>query len=414
MAGDGAARRVRGAARDRRERMLAWLRRAAGSSGHERHTLLLLAKSALAAWISWAVAHDLMGAQSPAFAPFSAVWMMQVTVYQSVVQALRYVGAVTAGVALQGVFGFLAGPDLLIFGLVTVVALAIGRWPKLGVQGSQVATAAFFAFSTYLAATTPADRLQQLGQLVVLVLLGCGTGVAVNLLVFPPMRYRSAEYSVRSVAHAVCDLLSDIRPALRDDALDDDLTGQWRERSDHLGATVARARSGVRTAQESVYYNPRRILSRYRHHNHFRDYAAVLDALERVTHQVASLVRTLDQRHDGEAGDSHREFMRRYSDLLEPVTETTRLLSEIDETRLPAQLRALRECVSDADARWRELTEGAERGGLPLTASRRPYGVLLVEAGRLLEEFQYTCEVLEQRIPRPGAVTGGPTRATGS
>ncbi|WP_223775186.1 hypothetical protein [Streptomyces sp. 135] len=42
-----------------------------------------LCKSALAATVAWWIAHDLLHAKSPAFAPFSAVLIMNVTVYQS-------------------------------------------------------------------------------------------------------------------------------------------------------------------------------------------------------------------------------------------------------------------------------------------------------------------------------------------
>lgn len=179
------AQRIQAASQGRLARVRRWFGRA-GSDGHERHTLALIGKSTLAAAVSWVIARDVMAAQSPAFAPFSAVLIMQVTVYQSLVQALRYVGAVAVGVGLQGVLGLLAGPHLLTFVLVTLAALAIGRWRPLGSQGSQVATAAFFAFSTYVSATSDAQRWSQLGQIIVLVLIGCGIGVVVNTLVLPP------------------------------------------------------------------------------------------------------------------------------------------------------------------------------------------------------------------------------------
>ncbi|WP_371793705.1 FUSC family protein [Streptomyces sp. NBC_01471] len=151
--------RARAAAQGRSARVGQWLRRAAGSDGHERHTLELIGKSTLAATISWLIAYDVMHAVSPAFAPFSAILIMQVTVYQSVTQALRYVGAVSAGVALQAALGLLAGPDLLTFALVALVALSIGRWRPLGPQGPQVATAALFAFSAYVSASSSGQAL---------------------------------------------------------------------------------------------------------------------------------------------------------------------------------------------------------------------------------------------------------------
>ncbi|MFJ9425201.1 hypothetical protein [Streptomyces sp. NPDC101249] len=50
-------------------------------------------------------------------------------------QSLRYLVAVTLGVTVQAALGFLAGPDVLTFAIVAVVALVIGRTGLLGDQG---------------------------------------------------------------------------------------------------------------------------------------------------------------------------------------------------------------------------------------------------------------------------------------
>ncbi|GAA3732874.1 hypothetical protein GCM10022205_17890 [Spinactinospora alkalitolerans] len=395
--------RSEAAAQGTLDRMRQWLRRAAGSDGHERHTLLLIGKSTLAACVAWAISYHLMKAQSPAFAPFSAVLMMQVTVYQSVAQSLRYVGAVSAGVALQGVLGFLAGPDLLTFALVALAALAIGRWSALGSQGSQVATAAFFAFSTYIAAAGTADRFAQLGQIIVLVLIGCGVGVLVNLAVLPPMRYRSAEYGVRTLAHSLCDLVGDMYPALREGELDGERTGHWRQRAAQTESIVHQARTAVRTAKESVYYNPRRLLRRHQGDTSFSGYGALVDALERVSFQLASVTRSLERWDDGDSSPQGREFLRCFGDFLASVGVITRLLSEVDEGRLAEQARELCAQSREAQKCHRRLTEGAEQGLLPLTDHSRPYGILLADASRLMDELQYTCDVLQQCVERETA-----------
>ncbi|MEU8682879.1 hypothetical protein [Streptomyces sp. NPDC048611] len=41
-----------------------------------------------------------------------------------------------------------------------------------------------------------------------------------NVTVLPPLRYRSAEHGIRTLAHALCDLVSDVCPALRERGLD--------------------------------------------------------------------------------------------------------------------------------------------------------------------------------------------------
>jgi uncharacterized membrane protein YgaE (UPF0421/DUF939 family) len=400
MAGEVSERRMRPARPGRMARVRQWWGRALGSEGHERTTVLLVAKGTLAATIAWVISYHLLHAQSPAFAPFSAVLIMQVTVYQSLLQSSRYVGAVVAGVAVQAALGFLVGPEVLTFALVALVALTIGRWPALGSQGSQVATAAFFAFSTYVSATSTLDKSTQLGQIILLVLIGCGVGVLVNVTVLPPLRYRSAEYGIRTLAHALCDLVSDIYPVLREGGLDEESTGRWRSRAEQTGELVTQARTGLRMARESLHYNPRRLVRRGRPHTGFEGYAAVLEALERTVGQIAALTRSLDQWSAGEDRHRYGAFLASYADFLESLSRITRVFANLDEDRLGDQAPELCQLADEAQDYRRRLAEEAERGELPLADPSRPYGVLVIEAARLMEEFQYTCDVLQHHVDR--------------
>ncbi|GAO11547.1 hypothetical protein TPA0598_08_04580 [Streptomyces lydicamycinicus] len=400
MAGEVSERRMRPARPGRMARVRQWWGRALGSEGHERTTVLLVAKGTLAATIAWVISYHLLHAQSPAFAPFSAVLIMQVTVYQSLLQSSRYVGAVVAGVAVQAALGFLVGPEVLTFALVALVALTIGRWPALGSQGSQVATAAFFAFSTYVSATSTLDKSTQLGQIILLVLIGCGVGVLVNVTVLPPLRYRSAEYGIRTLAHALCDLVSDIHPVMREGGLDEESTGRWRSRAEQTGELVTQARTGLRMARESLHYNPRRLVRRGRPHTGFEGYAAVLEALERTVGQIAALTRSLDQWSADEDRHRYGAFLASYADFLESLSRITRVFANLDEDRLGDQAPELCQLADEAQDYRRRLAEEAERGELPLADPSRPYGVLVIEAARLMEEFQYTCDVLQHHVDR--------------
>ncbi|HLS33461.1 MAG TPA: hypothetical protein VK039_07720, partial [Brevibacterium sp.] len=351
-------------------------------------------------------------AQAPAFAPFSAVLMMQVTVYQSFAQALRYLGAVAAGVAVQGVVGFVVGPNLGAFILVTIAALVIGRWPRLGSQGSQVVTAAFFAFALYITATAVPERAAQLGQIILLVAIGCTIGVLVNALVMPPMRFRSAEYGVRSLSHALCELLSDMYPPLREGRLDEERTRQWRDRANRMEGTVAQARSAVRTAEESVYYNPRKLLRRNRRQRSFTGYAAVVDALERVAYQISSVARTLDRSVAAtRQGPQRTEFLGLYADLLAVLAEIAENLSGVDEDRLGGQARDLCSLSETAQEYAQRLADGARDIEHLVTDRSSPYGTLLVEGTRLQEEFAYACDVLHRSVDQE--LSGGGTEKAG-
>ncbi|MFH8410247.1 aromatic acid exporter family protein [Streptomyces sp. NPDC018019] len=384
------------AAQGRIARVRQWWARAWGSAGHERHTLLLIGKSTLAATIAWFFSYNLLEAESPAFAPFSAVLIMQVTVYQSLLQSLRYVGAVATGVAVQAALGYLAGPDLLTFALVAVVALTIGRWPALGSQGSQVATAAFFAFSTYVTAPAGLGKITHLAQIILLVLIGCGVGVIVNVTLVPPLRYRSAEHGIHTLARALCDLVSDMYPAMRQGEMEEERISHWRGRAEQTGELIRQAENRLRTARESLYFNPRSRLGRYRDPKGFEGYGAVLKALERTMYQMASLIRSLDQwRQDG--SDRDRRFLCNYADFLEAVSRIVQVLGELDEDTLADQTDELCRLADQAQRCCRQVTDQAEQDGLPLTNPAYPYGVLVVEATRLMDEFRYTCDVLRRQ-----------------
>lgn len=398
MADGVVERRKEAAGHGRLSRMGQWWRRALGSEGYERHTVLLIGKSTVAATLAWVVSFSLLNAQSPAFAPFSAVLIMQVTVYQSLLQSSRYVAAVAVGVAVQAALGFLGGPELLTFALVALVALTIGRWPALGSQGSQVATAAFFAFSTYISATSDLEKVTQLGQIILLVLIGCGIGVLVNVAVVPPLRYRSAEHGIHTLAHALADLVGDMHPALRAHEVDPERTGQWRGRAQRTEGLVTQARAGLHTAQESLHYNPRRLLRRHRGRTGFDGYDAVLAALERVLYQMGSLTRSLDRWSKDESSPRYEAFLECYADFLASVCEITEVLAGLDEDKLNDQAPQLCRLADRAQQCRRRVTEQAEHDGLPLADPARPYGVLVIEATRLMEEFQYTCDVLQHHV----------------
>lgn len=135
------------------------------------------------------------------------------------------------------------------------------------------------------------------------------------------MRYRTAEHSVRVLARTLYDLTSDIHPALREGTLDVDTTARWRERAARTGSLIAQARADLNTAEESVHYNPRRLLKRYRDHLGCRGHQSVLDALERTLYQLASLTRSLDQWRAEENDYRYGPFLDPYAAFLEALSE---------------------------------------------------------------------------------------------
>ncbi|MFI8907040.1 aromatic acid exporter family protein [Streptomyces albidoflavus] len=393
------------ATRETWERVADWGRRLRRPESGARRSLLLILKSALAATVSWFISYELMNATSPAFAPFSAVLMVQVTVYQSVVQSLRYVGAVAAGVAVQAVLGLSAGPDLVTFALVALVALVISRWRVLGAQGSQVATAAFFAFATYTGASDNVDQVKELGQIVLLVLIGSAVGVGVNVLIAPPLRYRSAEWGIRALAQEIHDLLDTMAPELGEGTPDADTTQGWRDRADRTDTLIAQSREGLRTARESLRLNPRPWARRRRGTLTFQAYDRTMEALVRMISQVTAITRSLDQQHQDEEGNGpgpdYAPFLGAYADFLSSVVRFTEILAALDEDHLRDQAGRLDEAADSLERCRGEVVRATEERGLSLTDPTEPYGVLVVEATRLSEECRYTAGVLGSSAENP-------------
>ncbi|MFI0238648.1 aromatic acid exporter family protein [Streptomyces sp. NPDC016845] len=372
----------------------AWLTRAWCSSGHERQTVLIVAKSVLAATLAWWVAHGLVHATSPAFAPFSAVLTMSVTIHRSVWQTLRYVAAVVVGVAVQAAIGFSAGPDLFAFVIVAVIALTLSQARTLGEQGPQVATAAFFAFSVYSQSTSNTDRVQQLSQIVLLVLIGCGIGLTVNLTVAPPLRYRSAEQGLHVLAAEMETLLDDMADGLSGSDVSEERAERWRAAGERAQTAVGQARAGLSTAENSLPFNPRRLLPAHRSHLSFTRYRQVLAAMERAVYQLASLTRSLGRWQETEQTYTFTPVLKAYGEFAARLRDLAHVIAELDGDSLTAQAEEMKETADQAQKALQEVLDAASEYGLPLADATRPYGVLVVEATRLMEEFQHTCDVL--------------------
>lgn len=153
----------------------------------------------------------------------------------------------------------------------------------------------------------------------------------------------------------------------------------------------------MRTASESTYFNPRRRLRRHSHHNAFPVYQGVIDAFERVGHQVVSITRSLDQWQESEDGDEHRDFLRRYGAFLASITEIASLFSTIDEDRLDEKAAELRSATEEAQRQRDGLVEMIEDSALPTADPSHPYGILLAEATRLVDEAQHLRSMLGER-----------------
>ncbi|RCW45350.1 uncharacterized membrane protein YgaE (UPF0421/DUF939 family) [Halopolyspora algeriensis] len=296
--------------------------------GLSSDALLLIVKSVVAATLGWLIAEVVLNAPSSTFAPFSAVLMLHATVSRSVNHSFGFAAAMTGGVALAGALVPLLGPSLGTFALLVLLASLLGRWRKLGSQGVQVTVAAMFSYAAFFQADSGPSSWLHLASIAGLVVLGCFIGVGTNLVIVPPLRYRTAEHSVRILAQQLCGLLGDIAACLRAGHHDSNQVDAWWDRANELQNTVAQARSSVEDAAETLRLNPRRLL--LRQNPSFAGHRRTVSSLERATEQLRSLTRAFsDISRTGHLDDAQQAFLRSYADVLDAAAAATRVLGEL-------------------------------------------------------------------------------------
>ncbi|MGW7194010.1 aromatic acid exporter family protein, partial [Streptomyces sp. NPDC054838] len=183
---DGPAGRTYAAARE----AAGYVRRSVKSPGTERDELLRQAKTVVAAMAAWALAHRLLPPTVTTFAPFTAIVALQATLYRSVRECVRYLGAMVLGAALAAGLAAALGIHAWSFGLLALLALVVGRARHLGSQGLQVAVVGFFAF------TAGHGRIDYIGHLAGSVSLGALCGLSAHLLLAPARHVRHRQQAV--------------------------------------------------------------------------------------------------------------------------------------------------------------------------------------------------------------------------
>lgn len=351
-------------------------RRAKGYNGPERATLVLMFKSGLAGTLSWGLATYAAASPQPTYAPFTALLVVQSTAYRSLLQSVRYVCAVVLGVLAAGAAGPLLGENAAAFAVMLGVALVIGRWQRLGSQGTQVAVAAVFAHHA-----VSGTQQSMLGQIVLMALLGAVVGLAVSLFVVPPLHYRAAARGLNQVSQTLCALLRDMADGLRDGMPERDTVTDWLQRARQLDQYAATARRAVESGSESVIWNPRRLLRPGSTPTSFTGYRTLVEALTRAGEQLRSicyaLLRIIDDEDTAAPGD---EFLRVYAELLDVICLAPGSIgaaAEDGDGHGP-----LGRTLRDGRARHHALSRACDGADAWPT-----YGVLLTDAERLLTEF---------------------------
>jgi uncharacterized membrane protein YgaE (UPF0421/DUF939 family) len=258
--------------------------------------VLQLVKTVLAAVAAWVIAASVLDLPQPFLAPWSALLVVHATVYRTFSKGTQQVAATVVAVLLATGVGEALGLTTWSIALLLVVALVLGVVPWLGAEATTIATTGLVVL------TTGFDDDVMLVSRLLDTAIGVAVGLLVNVIVWPPLRRRTAAKALDRVDDGIGDLLVDIAGGLGDGCQDKDVT-DWIDRTRDLDADLDQAWALVRQAQESARMNPRRSAKQMKNPKHWHE---LLRRMEQAVAETRSLARTLGgQQNHREAWGEH-------------------------------------------------------------------------------------------------------------
>ena len=337
--------------------------------------VLQLTKTVLAAVVAWVLAASLLDLPQPFLAPWAALLVVHATVYRTFAKGAQQVAATVAAVLLATVVGETLGLTTTSIAILLVIALVLGAVPWLGAEATAIATTGLVVLTTgFDDDVLLISRLLDTG-------IGVAVGLAVNVVVWPPLRRRTAVEAMDRIDDRIGELLTDMAGGLGDGCQDEDVDG-WIDRTRDLDGDLDRAWGLVRQAQESARMNPRRQARAMRDP---RDWHELLRRMEQAVAETRSLARTLGGQ------TAHREtwgedFAAPWLSMLE---DAGRAASEAD----PELLRDVRSRLNDLSERMRATERSAD---WPV------YGALLINLRNIVDAMDRVAEANPlggQRLP---------------
>lgn len=267
--------------------------------------LLQIAKGVIAATGAWWISDAVLESQMPFLAPWTALLTVHATVYRSFSRGVQTTIASMIGVGVSFLIGNYLGVSLWTFALAMLVGLAGARLSWIRDEGVAIATTAIFVLGSGFDSQQPllVDRLLELA-------LGVAVGLAVNLLVVPPLRDRQAARYIDSINRQMGEVLTDMSDQFSH-TWDTDVAQEWFERTEAMSRELDSAWQTVRFARESRRINPRTAIrsKRLRRRGDTADsaekesYESILFRADEGISHLRNLARTLR-----EASSSEREW----------------------------------------------------------------------------------------------------------
>jgi uncharacterized membrane protein YccC len=220
--------------------------------GVQNPRLLLALKTALAVGIAWWVAPHLPGVAEdyPYYGPLGALISMHPTLMRSISTGLQTLAGLAIGMLLAAVVIIFSEPNLVTIPLIVGVGVLVAGFRWLGKGSDTVPTAVLFV----LIIGGPNADSYSLGYLTQMT-AGVIIGVAVNMLIFPPLTLGTAAKQLTRFRDTLATQLDEMALALRESWPPEH--EDWASRGAKLATMGDEVRTALQGAAESRRGNPR-------------------------------------------------------------------------------------------------------------------------------------------------------------
>ena len=336
-----------------------------------------LLKTTLATVIAWVLAAQVFHLEQAYLAPWAALLTVHATVFGTVRRGIRQAGASVLGVLVAFVVGQLFGLSAVSVAAAVLVGLFAGS-----VRGLRDETTTAAATALIVLTNGYSDNGGVLGARLLDACLGIALGLLVNLLVWPPLRDRSAANQIDMVAERVGGVLSEIAARLSSECGPADVD-RWIAETNALDRAIDRAWSVLAQAHESGRLNPRHATARrMRAAQGFDD---ILGRLGQAVAETRSMARTIGHARVP-TGDWDPDFRERWQELL----------SRAGGSITAADAEAVASVRADLSAYAEQLAVGHLLDGFWPVA-----GAVLVNLRNILDALDVVADAQPVAVPRP-------------
>ena len=315
--------------------------------------------------------------QQAYLAPWAALLTVHATVVGTLRRGLRQAGASVLGVLVAFLVGQLFGLSAVSVGAAILLGLVAGSVRALRDETTTTAATALIVLTNGYS-----NDGRVLGARLIDAVLGIAVGLLVNLLVWPPLRDRSAASQIDLVAERVGRVLSEIADRLSSGASSAD-ADDWIAETNALDRAIDQAWTVLAQARESGRLNPRPATARrMRAAQGFDD---ILGRLGQGVAETRSLARTI-----GHGRVPTEEWDPGFR---EPWRE---LLSRAGAAITAADAAAVTAVRADLSAYTSRLAVGQLREGFWPVA-----GAVLVNLRNILDALDVVAGARPVTVPRP-------------